>query len=62
MEQIFKYRSAGVREYWVINPKTCTINVFDFENDAKSGQFSFDEDVPVCIYEKFSVNISELLS
>lgn len=60
--KLFKYRSAGVREYWIVNPKTYTINLFDFENNAKSGQFGFDEDVPVCIFDGFLINISDLLS
>ncbi len=30
--KLFKYRSAGLREYWIVNPKTHTVNVFDFEH------------------------------
>lgn len=29
--KLYKYHSAGVREYWIINPKTCCVNVYDFE-------------------------------
>lgn len=59
--KLFKYRSAGVREYWIINPRTCIVNVFDFEHDQASGQYSFDDVIPVCIYNGFAVQISELL-
>lgn len=57
----FKYRTAGVREYWIVNPRTKTVNVFDFEHEKASNQYSFDEDIPVCIYEDLSINIADLL-
>ena len=60
--KLFKYRSAGVREYWIVNPKTCTVNLFDFEHEKMSNQYSFEDTVPVCIYEDLQINIAELLS
>lgn len=60
--KLFKYRTAGVREYWIVNPQTRTVNVFDFEYEKQTGQFSFDADVPVCIYENLRLNLSSLLS
>lgn len=60
--KLFKYRTAGVREYWVVNPKTHIVNVFDFEHEKKSGQYSFDENVPVCIYNDLNISITDLLS
>lgn len=59
--KLFKYRSAGVREYWIVNPKTCVVNVFDFELEKSSNQYSFDDDIPVCIYEDLSIRISGLI-
>ena len=59
--KLFKYRTAGVREYWIINPITQIVNVYDFEYDEKTCQFSFNDDIPVCIYEDFILNISKLL-
>lgn len=60
--KLFKYRSAGVREYWIVNPKTCTVNVFDFENEKVSNQYSFDDNISVCIYEDLSINLSDMLT
>lgn len=59
--KLFKYRTAGVREYWIINPKTRTVNLYDFEHEKVSSQYSFDENIPVCIYQDFSINITALL-
>lgn len=60
--KLFKYRTAGVREYWIVNPQKKTVMVFDFEKEIHSNQYSFEEDVPVCIYEDLKINIAELLS
>ena len=59
--KLFKYRTAGVREYWIVNPLTKTINVYDLEKDEQSDQYSFDDDIQVCLYEDLIINISELL-
>ncbi len=59
--KLFKYRTAGVREYWIINPLTNTVNVFDLENDEMTDQYDFNSDIPVCIYNDLKINISELL-
>lgn len=59
--KLFKYRTAGVREYWIVNPQKKTVMVYDFESEEKSNLYSFEDDVPVCIYEDFSINIAKLL-
>lgn len=59
--KLFKYRSAGVREYWTVNPRLRTVSVYDFEYGEKNGQYSFDDEIPVCIYEDLLIRISDLL-
>lgn len=59
--KLFKYRTAGVREYWIVNPATHVVNVYDFENEEKTRQYSFGDDIPACIYENLSICISDLL-
>ncbi len=59
---LFKYRNAAVREYRIVNPQKETVTVFDYEQEKKSNQYNFEEDIPVCIYENLSINIAELLS
>lgn len=60
--KLFKYRTAGVREYWIVNPHTQTVTVFDFEKGKKSNQYNFNDNVPVCIYEDLNITITDLLS
>ena len=48
--KLFKYKTAGVREYWIVNPSKQTVQVYSFEGDENSMQFSFDEEISVGIY------------
>ncbi len=57
----FKYRTAGVREYWIINPATRTVNVYDFESEKRTDQYPFEEPIPVCIYKELTIQVSKLL-
>lgn len=59
--KLFKYRTAGVREYWIINPTTCIVNVYDFESEAGTCQYSFNDEITGCIYKDLAIRISELL-
>ena len=61
LTKLFKYRTAGVREYWIVNPLTKTVNVYDLEKEELSDQYIFDDDIPVCIYDGLVINISNLL-
>ena len=59
--KLFKYRTSGVREYWIINPQKNSIMVYDLEEGKKSNQYTFEDDVPACIYEDLSICISKIL-
>lgn len=59
--KLFKYRSAGVREYWIINPVNRMVNIYDFENNEKTGQYSFDKNICSCIYDNLNIKIADLL-
>lgn len=59
--KLFKYRTAGVREYWVVNPMKQSVIVYDFEQEEGTNQYSFDEAVPGCIFEGLEICISDLL-
>lgn len=61
--KLFKYRTAGVREYWIVNPLNNTITVYDLEHEELelTDQYSFDDDIQACIYDDFKINVSDLL-
>lgn len=45
------YRFAGVREYWVVDPESRKVIVYDLEHDALPESYSFDDTIPVLISE-----------
>lgn len=59
--KLFKYRTAGVREYWIVNPQKRSVMVYDLEKNEKSNQYGFDDVIEGCIYEDLNIKISELL-
>lgn len=46
-----KYCNAGVREYWLVDPMNETVMTFDFENDISMKMYTFEDKVPVKIYD-----------
>ncbi len=54
--KLFKYRSAGVREYWIVDPTREVVSAYSFEKETME-QYSFGEEVPVGIYEGFSIRV-----
>ena len=59
--KLFKYRNAGVREYWIVNPAKKIVNVYCFDDEENTDLYSFEDNIPVGIYPGFSINIQELL-
>lgn len=55
-KKLFKYRTAGIREYWVVDHDRQTVTVYHFEKDTMQ-EYPFGEEVPVGIYEGFFIKI-----
>ncbi|MCI8694297.1 MAG: Uma2 family endonuclease [Lachnospiraceae bacterium] len=56
-KKLFKYRTAGVREYWIVDPMNRQIMVYHFEHDTFE-QYSFSDKVKAGIYEDFEIDFS----
>ena len=61
LTKLFKYRTAGVREYWIVNPMKQTVQVYCFGNVEDSTQYSFDDEISVGIYDDLKICITDLL-
>ena len=55
-KKLFKYRTAGVREYWVVDPDKNIVTVYNFEADTMA-EYLFGEEIPVGIFEGFFVKV-----
>ena len=59
--KLFKYRSAGVQEYGIIDPGKEIVTVYKLRPEEDYGQYPFDDDVPSGICNGLSIKISDLL-
>lgn len=45
-----KYRNAGVREYWIVDPNNKQVCVYEFEKTKHTVIYTFEDKVPVGIF------------
>ncbi len=57
--KLFKYRTAGVREYWLVDPDKNRILVYNFESED-TGDYSFSDSVKAGIYDDLSIDFAKL--
>lgn len=54
-----KYQTAGVREYWIIDPEKKRIMVYKFETQDYD-MYSFNDTIRVGIYPDLEINFAEM--
>ena len=57
--KLFKYRTSGVREYWIVDPEKDRILVYNFESED-TGDYTFSDSVKAGIYEDLYINFSDI--
>lgn len=57
--KLFKYRSAGVREYWIVDPEKNRITVYNLEHEDMN-EYTFTDTVKAGIYPDLSINFDHL--
>ena len=58
-KKLFKYRTAGVREYWIVDHERNLVIVYDFQNDNVAN-YTLTDNIPAGIYPGFTINLSML--
>lgn len=53
------YRTAGVREYWIVDPAQKSVTVYGLEKEEGPALHSFSEPVKVGIYEDLVLDFGE---
>ena len=55
--KLFKYRTAGVKEYWIVDSFKNRITVYNFESED-TAEYSFADSVKAGIYEDLYIDFS----
>lgn len=58
-KKLFKYRTAGVREYWIVDYQRNSVMVYSFEHDEMA-DYTFKDKVKAGIYEDLEIDFSEM--
>lgn len=56
-KKLLKYGTAGVREYWIVDPTKQLIMVYNFEQDTFE-LYSFSDKIKAGIYEDFKIDFA----
>ena len=59
--KLFKYRAAGVREYWIVDLERNNVRVYNFETE-ETLDYSLKESVTVGIYGDLVIDFSKLVT
>jgi len=54
--KLFKYRTAGVREYWIVDSIKQRVTAYFFEKELVE-EYSFGIHIPVGIYDGFTIKV-----
>ena len=60
IRKLYYYKNAGVREYWIVDPRRKTVTVNYFEGNMLNVQYSFDSTIKVNIYDDLYINFSDI--
>lgn len=59
--KMMKYQQAGVREYWIVDPKLKVVSVYNFEEFSKSGRYEYSETITSNVLEGFEICINDFI-
>ncbi len=55
------YADAGVREYWIVDPRTEKVLVYYLgQTDFQMEPYTFQDEIKVNIYEDLLINFSDI--
>lgn len=58
--KMMKYRAAGVKEYWIVDPQKRTVFVCWFEDEEENGLYSFEDRIPFHLFPEITVRLKDM--
>ena len=60
--KLFRYRDAGVREYWIIDLQQRIVMVYVFDTEPEdAGIYSFEDEITPSLYPDLKIRIADML-
>ena len=60
--KLFKYRTAGVREYWIVDPEERRVIAYLFDTPDRHGQvtlYTFEDSIPCSLYPDLKIRLAD---
>lgn len=62
IRKLYYYKNAGVREYWIVDPRRKAVSVNYFEGNLLNIPYSFESTIKVNIYDDLYIHFCEITS
>lgn len=59
--KLMKYQQAGVREYWIVDPRTERVSVIYFEDTEKNEEYKYEDVIKSYVLEGFEIRIADFI-
>lgn len=60
--KMMKYRTAGVKEYWIVDPDRKTVWISWFEDESVNCLYSFEDEISFRLFPEVKVRIQDWIS
>lgn len=60
MRKLFPYHSAGVREYWIVDPEKNRVTIYNFETGTTE-EYQMQDTVPVGILDGLLIDFTQIM-
>lgn len=58
IRKLHLYETAGVREYWIVNPMKQNVTAYFFDGEGSAQPYTFHEIIPASIFEDLEIDLS----